>query len=858
MPSTYNGIGTHYYGHKNSETRSATCHSCGRAANLESYDTRLWFVVVFIPVIPLGRKRIIDQCPFCKRHYAVDADQWETSKQLNVSGAMERYQSDQTPETAMEAHQQLLNFHQNAEATEFRREIEEKFRQNAKLQAYLGVALSGKGMAADATQYFQRALELRPDLPEARVGMALDHIRNNRLAEARKLLDFLETPGAVQLYSLEPLETLANAYQRAGQHEEALQLYHCLIEALPHAGQISGFRKTVQKSEKALKRKETMLPKRKFSWKNFFGRNQQRSAKVPVLTWRGLAILTGLIVIGVSIAAVRNEYVRRHRTLYIVSGLKEPATVEIRGVGTMRTSARAEGMKLGEGKYHAVVSGPLREEFDFEVRTDYWDRFSGDPVWVLNVGGSALLLESHVTYQRDSPPPPKLVPHFGRPFEKIEPITHPFVALPETIRMESNQRRTLSHLDFFREPPARMITYFQLNGRAADALRLSEWRIRLQPEDEEALSAFTSLAAPKRAEEVLRAGLQRRPVKISWHRIYQNLHRGREWNTWLAVEYDEMLKAEPKNSALLYLRGRIASGPGESEQWFAKARDADPKNPYPHFALGFHRAAVGDWAGARPMYARAVELAPAGAEFSEALFGCRLALQEYEPLEKELRAKLASQPRDFQTASHLVDVLAAQERSTEAAGVLTTYSKQVQSLGAENARLLTLALRRQFLYSSGDFAALAREAASDRTPAGRNALFTAQVELGKVAEAERVHPIDEPKNSDPFHFIAMSLAWIAAGDSKKADPWLQRGLQLLAAGSGDEARAVALFGPDAVPTAEQLQALGLHPKGKAILLAALGLLKPEQRKMLHAEARRLNVDRSYPYQLVRRVTAEQR
>src|ERR1051325_3997766 len=141
MPYTYNGIGTHYYGHKNVEKRSAACHSCGRTANLESYDTRLWFTIFFIPIVPLGRKRIIDQCPFCKRHYAVDADKWETSKQLNVSGALERYQADQTPEAAMEAHQQLLNFHQTGEAAELRREMAEKIRQNAKAQAYLGRAL---------------------------------------------------------------------------------------------------------------------------------------------------------------------------------------------------------------------------------------------------------------------------------------------------------------------------------------------------------------------------------------------------------------------------------------------------------------------------------------------------------------------------------------------------------------------------------------------------------------------------------------------------------------------------------------------------------------------------------------------
>src|SRR5258705_10681452 len=112
MPTTYNGIGTHYYGKKNVTKRPGPCPHCGRAVELVSYDTRLWFVVVFIPLIPLGRKRIVDKCPSCTRHFAVDADKWETSKQLEVSGAEDKFRASPTPENAIAVHQQLVNSHQ--------------------------------------------------------------------------------------------------------------------------------------------------------------------------------------------------------------------------------------------------------------------------------------------------------------------------------------------------------------------------------------------------------------------------------------------------------------------------------------------------------------------------------------------------------------------------------------------------------------------------------------------------------------------------------------------------------------------------------------------------------------------------
>src|SRR5690242_15484257 len=139
MPTTYNGIGTHYYGRRNLEKRQGPCEQCGRIVELTSYDTRLWFVVVFIPIIPLGRKRVLDQCAVCRRHFVLELQKWETAKQTEISTALEKFRSSGTPESAIEAHQALLRFHQSAQATEFRLLMRTKFADDANVQAYLGV-----------------------------------------------------------------------------------------------------------------------------------------------------------------------------------------------------------------------------------------------------------------------------------------------------------------------------------------------------------------------------------------------------------------------------------------------------------------------------------------------------------------------------------------------------------------------------------------------------------------------------------------------------------------------------------------------------------------------------------------------
>src|SRR5687768_9999755 len=108
MPMTVNGIGTHYYGKRNVTVRTAACAACHHVGQLESYDTRLWFVIFFIPILPLGRKRIIDDCPSCRRHFVASADTYEQARQLQTSGALERYQREPSPDAALAAHGQLL------------------------------------------------------------------------------------------------------------------------------------------------------------------------------------------------------------------------------------------------------------------------------------------------------------------------------------------------------------------------------------------------------------------------------------------------------------------------------------------------------------------------------------------------------------------------------------------------------------------------------------------------------------------------------------------------------------------------------------------------------------------------------
>ena len=857
MPSTVNGIGTHYYGKKNPDARVAECPFCHRTVELKSYDTRLWFVVVFIPIIPLGRKRIIDQCPACTRHYAIDLEKWETTKQLNISGVLDEFRSNPTAENAMAVHQNYLNFHQHDKAVEFRQVLKEKFADNAKVQTYLGMVLSDAGKFDEAEPCFERALQLRPDLPEARSGMAMIHVQKGRLDDARRLVDFLEKPGAAQLYSLEPLETLANAYQKDGRHAEALELFNRILEAIPTAGQHKGFRKRIQDSEKALQKTESILPKKKFSWRGLLDSTGATREAGFHLTRRGLLIGGAVVAIFVGLMAFINWHIREHRTLYVVADFKEPVKVDIRGVGTVSLRNGVQELKISEGRHHASVSGAIREEVDFDLHGQgYFSRWFDNPVWVLNVGKSAILVYERAMYRALNPLPATYEFEFGRSLHYFPSVTHPFKELPESVQVKSSEEAIRTKVDLVRLSPVSIFSFLNEKGRGDRAFELAEWRLGLHPDDQEMLRTYMGAAQSakksERAQKFLARGLTNRPVQVEWHRVYQDLGKR---SATLAAKYDEMLAAEPTNSALLYLRGRICKNRAKAVNWFDRSRAADAKNPYPYFTSGYYRMSAGDWPAARDMLQRAVELRPDDMEFRRRLVMVKLAQGEYAALEKECRDALKKQPLDFYWNYQLLTVLAAEENKKEAEAVFSQFQRAAGQRMSEAGKI-TAALRVLFLYAFGDFAAIEKQALPDKTMRGRSWLFQALVEEGRAADAEKIRELGEMGKEDPFHFLVMNLAWRYAGDEQHAAPWMQRAIkELEASGDGDLEHAAALLRRTDPPSAQELDDVIIPPEGKALLMAALALNHSSQAATYSALAKKFNIERRYPYHLIDRVAS---
>lgn len=845
MPMTYNGIGTHYYGKKNRVVRRAVCRSCGREGELVSYDTRLWFVIVFIPVIPLGRKRILDQCPACSRHMVADAGTFEQARQLQTSGSLEQFRRAPSPEAALEAHAHLLAFHEHEQAAEFRAAALERFPDHAGLKAGLASHLDQVASYDRAAEFYAAALELQPDLPEARVGVARRKMALGELDEARRLLDFLEAPGAGQHHGLVPLDLLAGAYQQQGRHEEALDLAAHLLRELPPAGQHHAFRAFVRKSEKALRRPGTILSPRAHSLRGLFG--GPGSSYAP---WQRRLVAAG---VGLALLAagllINNEYIRRHRTLHVVNACGPPVQVRVDD-GPPVAVASLGLLTVSEGRHRVHVGGPVEETHEIDVRAGFFDRWFRKPLWVLNPGGEAVLDEATLYYAKD-PPTPQHRAIIGEPFVARPHVDYRFEPPPDRLQVKKKDGQVVKtafewrqgqDIDAFLEAVA--------TNREA-ALAFAERRLRRNPDQDGLLEYYlqkTVLDSRPRAEAFLRTGLDRRPVAVAWHRAYQSLAAD---EAQLLALYDRYLAAEPSGGALLYLRGRIEPDPDRQEEFLRRAIAADPRLPWPRLALGVQAAAEARWDESLRLLREAQGLGLDPKVVDQALHVARLATGDAEGLVRDYRARLAANALDSDAMVFLCDALAVAGHPEQIQPALTAW---IGRLPAPLQPQLVAPMRVLGLYLAGEISECER--LSSENASLRPGMFRAQamLALGRAQEVAADESF-EPLWANPWMALAVSLGLDLEGRPEDAARWRERACRTLDS-SGLEARRVAKVLRAAGPTpAGALVLVSVDPAERALLLAVLGERFPAQRAEYRAAAARVDVRRIPPHHLVRRAIA---
>jgi tetratricopeptide (TPR) repeat protein len=845
MPTTVNGIGTHYYGKKNQSTRSDVCRHCRRLAVLDSYDTRLWFVLVFIPVIPLGRKRVIDSCSLCRMHVALDADSYEQSRQKQVSEALTRFRDAPSPELALAAHATLLAFHDGEKAAGLRRESLVRFPGQISLLEGFASHLDNLSARDEALPFHEAALKVDRDLPAARVGVALARMEEGRLDDARALLAFLLAPGSERKHSLHPLRTLAEHFQQQGRHAEALEIARHLLRENPALGEQHAFRSFVKKSENSQGALDSILPPRTPSLLGLFGL-RGTAGYAPWQRWTALAG-TAAVLVALSLAG-SNEYVRRNRSIYVVNACGGDLGVHIDDE-PVRTISGLGRFVVGEGHHRIRFSGAIEETQDVALQTPYLDRWLNKPVWALNPGNEAVLRESTIHYAKN-PPPPESRFIVGQPFLYRPHVDYAFEDLPESLKLFSGQSEIAkTSLQWHHGEEAHVFRTLLKDDRPA-AIAFAERRLRRNPALKELLDAYLDLAMPAELPQIqnfLEAGLGRRPVVVPWHRAYQSLSEFRGESSELFALYDKFLKAEPANGPLLYLRGRVEPDWEKQASFYRRASQAAPRLPWPWLALGTRAEAGANWDEALRCLLKAHDLAIDPDQIREPLQLAQLGAGGAEALVAELRIQVSSQPSDVRAILALTEALAAAGKPGTIDAEINAW--QNRALPAVPAEVIAQ-VRAIGFYHAGRVKDCADRCVS------LTSLRVSSLRAHSLLALERVNEVISEASfkrilADPRMALCLSLALYLEHQPGEAARWREHAIAGLKNAYRDLRRAAEILGAPGPTAVAEFDRLLIDPDLKALIFALLAERHPAMRAEYLAASKRFNVRRKPPFQLVR-------
>ena len=833
MPATINGIGTTYYGKKHLQQRPGLCPHCSKGTTLSSYDTRLWFVVLYLPVIPLGRKRILDSCPLCTNHGAMPLHKWEEFKQESLSTLLADFQGRPTdPEAAEKLHAQLLLVGQHEEAGRVAKLMAERFPKNPKLLAYLGHSTAYWGRPDEAAEYFDKAFLADPNLPDARTGLASALIRKGRLEEAHNLLRFLEKepePDAA------PLLELAEAYQKQGRHRQALEVFTLVSTKYPAIARDKVFRKMVRNSEKGRTPGKAIIP----------------PGLGATLKWATVVILLAAVIFG------SNYYISRNRTLYVLNGYDTPMQVQIGEQAVRVPKGGFREVPLPEGDYDAAISGPITTNIPFAVSAGFFERWLESPVFVLNPGAQAVFFQETTVYSA-RPVEDEFTGtfhlYFGKEFDRVPDVDYEFEPFPDEIKMSSKLKKvSKKRVDMLVGPVEDVFDSYAAEDPAR-ALELAEWRLQARPGQPDLLPSYVALAVaqgqPQRAERVIQKMLGQRPVLVDWHRFHQEWQENAGTGDGLIAQYDQWLREDPASAPLQYLRGRLALTRKEAAPFYQKAVELDPRLPYSYLAQAFGHSAAGEWPSARALLARAAECAPERDEFQEVLFTARLACGEFDALEKELKTPPADEPLDFQTAQRLHQVLLAANKPDEAREHYQQYRRALAQVFSPEYFPPTLDY--VFLYAAGDHAAL--YGLCTETNGLAEVAWQPLLEQGQPAQALAALGSTHESWNDPFTFLALAAGLRHHHKDAEAVPFFERALSELKKGKPEFRQLAVYLSQKESPSLEDLADLSLEPRSKAVALLNLSQFHPGAAPALRALARQLNVERVFPYHLIQSLT----
>jgi tetratricopeptide (TPR) repeat protein len=596
MPTTVNGIGTRYAGRKDESVVQASCSFCGRYASLSSYTTREFFCFLYIPLIPLRRFRIANQCSRCRRHYRTPFEDFQRQIDSEVSPLREAVRrSPNDPEARVALVEALMGFQMFADAEVAAREGAAAAPRHARLNRLTAQLLALRGDLAGATPYYRQAAASAPAEPEIRFALGRhlvlrgEHAEAAReLAEARRL-----DPNNVNALSL-----LGDSFVALQRWSEALEAYQQILSRRPEAGDRDLLRKMKQCKEALgfpITDAERKAGRR---WWPFGGGKPAAPLRpASAVEGKNLVLLIAVVLGVIAVAAVGAGLWRQQRIdLWVDNGLAQPVRVTLDGETFVVPAGPPLRKTVGPGR-HAIVVADLQgkeiERADADVpAVDLWDALGTNRFFVYNVAAAHIYRREAIGYAEAAANQTYKASFLAldRFFEQDD-VDYIFEPAPETIEVDSHSSAT-TKVAFNVSPDTTFngvgVLWFG-EGRVEDAERAFRRALVAEPCSPPAWGNLLHILRTRENREdvgkTARSWVDACPARVEAHREYQEAQIALGRRDRMLEEYQARRMEHPEVGANHYLYARLVQDPERSLPIYREAAQHDPNLWWADYAM---------------------------------------------------------------------------------------------------------------------------------------------------------------------------------------------------------------------------------------------------------------------------------
>ena len=830
MPTVYNGIGTWYYGKRRIHRVKSSCASCDQLVELESYDTTLFFVVFFIPVIPLGSKRILDSCPSCRQHRYMKLADWEKARSNVLSDLTSSLQAGTNrSEAIINALGAAWTFQDEQILDQIAPLAREQ--SDARVHQELGRTYGYFSRWPEAETAQRRAIQIESN-PERIDLLALALLKQGRPDEALSMAQTVLADRNVERAWV--VELMIEAYQAAGRHQEALKLMDARDQAFPEA--VSEFSKIQRKlSEKNLEsgrpiRSAFLSDSKKAGYREGSGWR----SKAPWVIGPAIAIALLAWYLGAA------WWIGENRKVYLLNGSKRPYKVVINGHEATVPPGHPMPIRIAEGDIKVSLDGiDLGEIPTGHIETSFASRPFANHTFVINPDRLAGIVWEEVEYTQNNrgggkARPPKL--HMGELLYHFDGLDFEFQPFPSSLEMHGNsmlKTRVEAHT---------FATLFERAASVAESIpedQRAEYvrrMVRTDPDDAESLYWLVAVLKQDDLLNELKRRLGDRPVRVEWHRMYQATQEALHPDVDLKPDYRKLVEENHRSPDSLYLLGRIEDDAARLSLYH-EAVAANPPCVAAMVSLGYRHLAAGELQDANKWLAKAKNLQPDDLRTRHYYRDGLLAAGDYRQLIQET-AGFGKDPRQFR--EHLVAQYSlGDEMAAQAA------ARQFQTaMGMSDAQAITNWLK-----------TISAQAARDRrrylviAKASEDGAFAMAILEGRPRDAATAY--DKVPHTDSLSMrpnliqaeCILCLAAEKAGDKALADERLKRLVELLQK-DDREARLLAKVLSGTQPyDFETFRTLVINTEEKRFIALLLANRHSEDAEKLRELARKLNFHR---------------